>query len=126
MFYCEECREKNNWPKSTHLLLDVVSCQKCGEVRECWDVLLSIQDEADVLTPAGRWEQEITKLKAALMVLDVTLFCLVVSGEVDELFMGQVRAAAEAYKHATGEPSMLVENRCHKDFTKEAASAEGK
>lgn len=60
--------------------------------------------------------ERIRELEAALMVYDVTLFCLVASGTVDELLRGQVRAAAEAHQRVMGEPSMLVENRCKKNF----------
>lgn len=60
--------------------------------------------------------ERINQLESALMVYDVTLFCLVASGNVDELFIGQVRAAAEAHQHVMGEPSMLVENRIKRNF----------
>ena len=61
---------------------------------------------------------KVRDLETVLTVMDVTLFCLMSNVQTDPLWMGQVRAAAEAYKHATGEESMLVENRCKKDFTK--------
>lgn len=67
--------------------------------------------------------RRIQDLESALMVYDVTLFCLVASGQVDELMRGQVRAAAETHQHVMGEPSMLVENRCKKNFLEKSDAA---
>ena len=36
MFYCDECREKKNWPES--LTMSIGPCEVCGKMRSCWDV----------------------------------------------------------------------------------------
>lgn len=36
MFYCDECREKKNWPES--LAMSIGRCEVCGQMRSCWDV----------------------------------------------------------------------------------------
>jgi len=145
MFYCNECRVEKGWPQS--LAMSVGKCEVCGQSRHCFSVpskdlplpaaLRPVKEffsgtEEHVLTGDGAppsnppfidhiatLEDKVRDLETCLTVMDVTLFCLMSNVQTDPLWMGQVRAAAEAYKHATGKESMLVENRCKKDFTKE-------
>lgn len=92
------------------------------------DAQKKLKTDAAIAQNNPTWAaEEIVKLRKqlcdtqnCLMVYDVTLFCLVASGTVDELLMGQVRAAAEAHQHVMGEPSMLVENRCKKNFLEQS------
>jgi hypothetical protein len=54
-------------------------------------------------------EAEVNKLRACLMVLDATIYCLLtgVSPAWAETFKGQIQAAKDAYESATGEESMI-------------------
>jgi hypothetical protein len=36
MFYCEPCREKNNWPGI--IKVSYGKCEECGGIRGCYDV----------------------------------------------------------------------------------------
>jgi hypothetical protein len=54
-------------------------------------------------------EAEVNKLRACLMVLDATIYCLLpgVNQAWAETFKGQIQAAKDAYESATGEESMI-------------------
>ena len=36
MFYCDECRTKNNWPESAAVSFG--PCEICGHTKPCFDV----------------------------------------------------------------------------------------
>lgn len=92
------------WPKQ-----DMPWCDSCQSYHHPDNPTCKLKAKEDD-------QRYIKDLESALMVYDATLFCLVAGGEVSELFMGQVRAAAEAHQHVMGEPSMLVENRAGKNY----------
>lgn len=59
MFYCEECRIKNDWPKS--LFMSCGPCEICGESRSCYDVKSSKLPPAKVTKvekPKWRYSKE--------------------------------------------------------------------
>ena len=53
-------------------------------------------------------EHDLRKIEAAMMVLDVTVYCLacVVDPETRKFFQGQIDAAIDAYESVSGEESM--------------------
>jgi hypothetical protein len=59
MFYCEECREKNDWPKS--LFMSCGPCELCGKSGSCYDVKSSKLPPAKVTKiekPKWRYSKE--------------------------------------------------------------------
>ena len=38
MFYCEECADRNSWPKAYWLPLSRGKCEWCGYTEVCFDV----------------------------------------------------------------------------------------
>ncbi len=51
MFYCEECREKNEWPES--LAQSKGNCEKCGKHGVCHD-----RPHSSLPTPKRKAESE--------------------------------------------------------------------
>ena len=58
---------------------------------------------------AAEFSEEIENLKACLMVLDATIYCILPFAKSPgiELMAGQIAAAKETYEKATGQESMI-------------------
>ena len=86
MFYCEQCRAKNNWPYS---IVRIETCERCGSTEECYDTpsVMLIPDKDRTV------EQKLV-LKAVLNAFREMAEAIVVTtlgGRVDNRLTDEVR-----------------------------------